>query len=136
VAADYAYALVQVAHNLGAVAVVGSPAAAWLWVRERREVPALLAWFTTCGWLAQALSGAGFGLTSYLSRGELPEVTGVALFALYLKVGCAITGLALAGFYLLAPLQRREQTQRGLWPTLFVIGVTALCGAAFLRWFG
>ena len=135
-AADYAYALVQVAHNLGAVAVVGSPAAAWLWLREQRVVPTLLAWFTASGWLVQLLSGIGFGLTSYLSRGELPEVTGVALFALYVKVSCAAAGLALSGFYLLAPLRRREQTQRGLWPSLFVIGITALSGAAFLRWFG
>ena len=135
-AADTAYALVQVAHNAGAVAVVGSPAAAWLWMREQRGVPTLLAWLTACGWLVQALSGIGFGLTSYLSRGELPEVTGVALFALYVKAGCAITGFALAGFFLLAPLPRREQTQRGIWPSLFVIGITALSGAAFLRWFG
>lgn len=135
-AADYAYALVQVAHNLGAVAVVGSPAAAGLWLREQRAVPVVLAWLTAGGWLVQVLSGVGFGVTSYLSRGELPEVTGVALFALYLKVSCATTGLALAAFYLLIPLWRREQTQRGLWPSLLVIGIAALSGAAFLRWFG
>ncbi|MBI3776286.1 MAG: hypothetical protein HY273_12170 [Gammaproteobacteria bacterium] len=135
-AADYAYALVQVAHNVGAVAVVGSPAAAGLWMREQRTVPVVLAWFTASGWMIQIFSGIGFGLTSYLSRGELPEVTGVALFALYLKIGCATTGLALAGFYLLAPLWRREQTQHGLWPSLFFAGIAALSGAAFLRWLG
>ncbi len=134
--ADAAYALVQVAHNFGAVAVVGSPAAAWLWVREQRVVPIVLAWLTASGWLAQALSGAGFGLTSYLSRGELPEVTGVALLALYVKIACAVTGLVLAVFYLLAPMRRRELTQRELWPSLFFIGVAALSSAAFLRWFG
>jgi hypothetical protein len=136
VAADYAYALVQVAHNFGAAAVVGSPAAAWLWIREQREAPALLAWLTACGWLAQIVSGAGFGLTSYLSRGELPEVTGIALTALYIKVGCAIAGFALTVFYLLAPPQLCEQTQRWIWPGLLAVGSAALSGAAFLRWFG
>ncbi len=135
-AADMAYALVQVAHNLGAVAVVGSPAAAWLWAREQRVVPRLLAWFTASGWLLQALSGVGFGLTSYLSRGELPEITGVALLALYVKIGCVITGFSLAAFYLLRPLRLRQQTPRGFWPSLCAIGISALSGAAFLRWFG
>lgn len=135
-AANYTYALVQVAHNFGAAAVVGSPAAAWLWVREQRAVPGILAWLTATGWLAQALSGGGFGLTSYLLHGELPEVTGVALFALNIKVGCAITGLLLAAFYLLAPPRRREKMQHRIWPGLLIAGMTALCGAAFLRWFG
>jgi hypothetical protein len=136
VAADIAYALVQVAHNAGAVAVVGSPAAAWLWAREHRLSPPVLAWLTAGGWVLQVLSGVGFAVTSYLSRGELPEVTGVALNALYIKVGCAVAGFALATFYLLAAPQRREQVQRRMWPTLFIVGAAALCSAAFLRWFG
>jgi len=135
-AADYAYALVQAAHNFGAVAVVGGPAAAWLWVREQRAVSNVLAWLTAFGWLAQALSGAGFGLTSYVSRGELPEVAGVALLALYVKVGCAVAGFSLAVFYLLVSPQRRAQMQRVIWPGLFIFGCVALTGAAFLRWFG
>lgn len=130
-AADIAYALVQAAHNLGAVAVVGSPAAAWLWVREQRVVPNVLAWLTISGWLVQALSGFSFGLTTYLSRGELPEVTGIALLALYIKIGCAAAGFTLAVFHLLA-----SQPWRGLWPALFLFGIAALTGAAFLRWFG
>lgn len=133
--ADYAYALVQVMHNFGAVAVVGSPAAAWLWARERSIVPKVFAWLTALGWVTQGLSGAGFGLTSYLSRGELPEVTGIALVALYVKITCAVVGLALCVFYLLAS-RRRERAQRELWSSLFFIGVAALSGAAFLRWFG
>ena len=84
----------------------------------------------------QVLSGASFGLTSFLSRGELPEVTGVALVALYVKVGCAVAGFVLATFFLFAAPERREQTQRWMWPCLLCIGATALCGAAFLRWFG
>jgi hypothetical protein len=136
VAADTAYALVQVAHNFGAVAVVGGPAAAWLWVRERRLSPGLLAWLTACGWLVQALSGIGFGLTSYLSRGELPEVTGVALVALYVKVSCAAVGFILAAFYLVSPPSRQQTMQRAIWPLLLAVGIAALCGAAFLRWFG
>ncbi|HEY5604439.1 MAG TPA: hypothetical protein VIM41_15160 [Gammaproteobacteria bacterium] len=135
-AVDYAYALVQVAHNFGAVAVAGSPAAAWLWVREQRGAPELLAWLTVSGWLVQAMSGVGFGLTTYLSRGELPEVTGLALIALYIKVACAAAGFSLSLFYLLAAPQWRGQSQCWIWPGLCALGITALSAAAFLRWFG
>jgi len=135
-AADAAYALVQAAHNFGAVAVVGGPAAAWLWVREQRAVSNVLAWLTASGWLLQALSGVGFGVASYVSRGELPEVAGVALFALYVKVGCAVAGFSLAVLYLLVSPQRRAQMQRVIWPGLFIFGCAALTAAAFLRWFG
>ncbi len=135
-AAESVYALVQVAHNVGAVAVVGGPAAAWLWTREQRVVPIVLAWLTAVGWLVQSMSGIGFGVTSYLSRGELPEVTGVALVALYIKATCAVAGFIIAAFYLLATPARRLAIQRAVWPSLIIVGIAALCGAAFLRWFG
>lgn len=82
----------------------------------------------------QAASGVGFGLTSYLSRGELPEIAGAALFALYLKIACV--GVALSGYCLVAAAQRRERVRRWIWPSLFSAGVTALSGAAVLRWYG
>lgn len=135
-AADFAYSVVQVWHNFGAIAVVGSPAAAWLWTREQCTVPNTLAWLTVSGWIVQTLSGIGFGLTSYFSRGELPEIEGVALFALYIKMGCAIGGFFVSTYYLKAVLKRRERMQSWIWPCLLVVGTVALTCAAFLRWFG
>lgn len=135
-AAESVYALVQVAHNFGAVAVVGGPAAAWWWMREQRVLPLVFAGVTMAGWATQVISGIGFGLTSYLSRGELPEVTGAALFALYIKVGCAMAGAALAGYTLLVTEQKRQQSQRWMWPGLVILGFVALSSAAVLRWLG
>jgi len=135
-AANVSYALVQAVHNYGAVAVVGGPAAAVLWAREQKTVPMVLAWLTLSGWVVQGLSGISFAVTSYLSRGELPEVTGIALFALAIKVICALVGFSLIALYVITTPQRRETRQRKLFPALFFIGITALTGAAFLRWFG
>jgi hypothetical protein len=136
VTANFAYALVQMLHNFGAVAVVGSPAAAWLWAREHRAAPAVLAWLVAAGWLVQALSGTGFAVVSHYSRGELPEVAGVALLALYVKVGCAAGSLGLVAYYLTRSAQSREKIQRWIWASLFAAGVAALSGAAVLRWYG
>ena len=135
-AADTAYALVQVVHNFGAVAVVGGPAAAWLWTREHVLAPRLFAWLVGCGWAFQALSGAAFGLTSWLSRGELPEVTGIARYALFTKVACAVIGFALASCILFSRGQRSFCRERWIWAILFALGAEAISAAAFLRWFG
>jgi len=132
---NIAYALVQVMHNFGAVAVVGGPAAAWLRSSDNRSVPAAFAWLTIVGWAMQVTSGVGFGITTYFSRGELPEIAGVALLALYVKVGCALGGLLLAAYFLKASAEGREHAHQWIWPSLFFAGAVALSGAAFLRWF-
>ncbi len=130
------YALVQMAHNFGAAAVIGGPLTAWWWARERPATLTASAWLTALGWTTQGLSGIGFALTSYYSRGELPELAGVALLALYIKIGCVIVGFALTGYYLTAPAPRLERLQRWFWSGLCAVGATALSAAAFLRWFG
>jgi hypothetical protein len=81
------YTWVQIVHNFGAVAVIGSPAAALSLSRQNQIVRYKLAWLMLLGWLAQGASGIGFALTSYTMKGALPEVTGIALGALILKVG-------------------------------------------------
>lgn len=133
-AADLAYAIVQTVHNFGAVAVVGSPAAAWVWQREQRMPPMALVWLTLSGWIIQALSGSAFAVTSYTSRGELPEVAGVAFVALCVKVLCAVVGMVL--LCAISWTSWRQRMQLWIWPSLVGIGATALTGAAFLRWFG
>lgn len=139
------YALVQVAHNFGAVAVVGGPLFA-LWparpppaLHARRRLLALV----LAGWALQAASGAAFGATSYVWYGALPDIHGPAVVALAVKVGCAIVGFLLAAVWL-----RRESPaaavalhgsddaagRRG-WGWLLAFGATALTAAAVLRWF-
>ena len=57
---NFIYTCVQIVHNFGAVAVVGSPAVA-LWLgRENKIALHKLTWLMALGWLAQAASGIGF----------------------------------------------------------------------------
>ena len=130
-----AYALTQVLHNFGAVSVVGG-AAFVLWVpalppgREKR-----LAWLVGLGWAVQIASGAGFGAVSHYYYGRFPEIAGVAVAALAIKITCAIAGLALA-LLLQSRGERWNETQiRRSWRSLAVLGAAALAAAAFLRWF-
>ena len=70
------YTGVQILHNFGAVAVVGSPAVAWWFARDNLAAQCRLAWILVIGWAAQGVSGAGFGMTSYFLKGQLPEISG------------------------------------------------------------
>lgn len=128
------YALTQVVHNFGASAVVGG-AVASLWLAPRPELDRPIAWLVCLGWAAQIASGSAFGAISFYYYGKFPDIGGLALAALAIKVACAIAGFALASLYLLraatwtAPLRRRS------WHMLAGLSVTALASAAFLRWF-
>ena len=151
---NFLYTCVQMAHNLGAVAVVGAPAVAWLLIRigktirrpvspqaddsppgETEKVQRSLAWLTVIAWAAQSVSGAAFGATSYYLKGHLPEVAGAAFAALGIKVGCAVAGFFLAVFYLWRGERWSERMRLAAWQTLFALGFTALMAAAVLRWY-
>ena len=79
------FSVVQLAHNLGAVAVVGGPAAV-LYGRIHDQTKRRLMWLILCAWLLQVISGMAFGLTSYYLKGQLPEVEGIAFLALSIKL--------------------------------------------------
>jgi hypothetical protein len=132
---ELVYASVQAAHNLGAVAVVASPALA-LGLRghggggglERR-----LAWTLLAAWALQAASGAGFAAASYGLKGQLPEVTGVAWVALVVKLTATVAGTGVATWLL------RKRRPTGAPPAVWMGGLglalVALLAAAPLRWY-
>lgn len=131
---NLAYALTQVVHNFGAVAVVGGavigraqPSAS----RAQRR----LAWLVLSGWLMQGASGMGFGAISYAYYGQFPDIHGIAIAALYLKMACAAAGVVLSVVLLRQHGGGTDQRRNALWLVLAVLGVTALTAAAFLRWF-
>jgi hypothetical protein len=132
---ELVYALVQAVHNLGAVAVVASPAAA-LGLRGRGgPLERRLAWTLLLAWGLQLASGAAFAATSYGFKGELPEVTGVALAALVVKVAAAALGFLLAAGLLRVRRLSNPRPRAFAWRACLGLALAALLAAAPLRWY-
>lgn len=130
---NLSYAAIQVVHNFGAVAVVGSAVCAlWPGLTGPRKK---LAWTVLWGWAAQAASGVAFGAVSWFYYGRFPDIHGIAVAALLLKVACAAAGFMLAAAYLHSGIGWSERAQQTTWRALAVLAATALSAAAFLRWF-
>lgn len=132
---DLAYALVQVIHNLGAVAVVGGAVCALAPPCRQPEFRRRLAWLVLVGWAIQAMSGAGFGAISIYYYGRPPDIHAIAMAALFIKMACAATGFTLAALSLMSATRGRPFFREAVWPVLAGLGVTAISAAAFLRWF-
>ena len=130
---NLSYAAIQVVHNFGAVAVVGSAVCAlWPGLAGLRKA---LAWTVLWGWAAQAASGGAFGAVSWFYYGRLPDIHGIAMAALLVKMACAAAGFMLAAAYLYSGIEWSERAQKTTWHTLTLLAATALTAAAFLRWF-
>ena len=145
---DFIYACVQLVHNLGAAAVVGGPAVSWWLARASLLTAAFpgnaaaifpiqrkLAWLTLVAWSAQLASGAGFGATTYYLKHAFPELTGIGLAALVIKVSCAVIAFTLILLYLTTGSRWSAKGHLRAWQALFTVGITALMSAAFLRWY-
>lgn len=132
---NLAYALIQVMHNLGAVAVVGGAVCALLPPCRDPALRRRLAWLVLAGWVVQAVSGTGFGAVSFAFYGRPPDLHAIALAALFVKMGSAVTGVALAALYLLPRTRAVPLFQDKVWWALAGLGALALTAAAFLRWF-
>ncbi len=128
---NLAYSATQIVHNFGAVAVVGGAACALAW--REAAVQRRLVWLVFVGWVTQAASGATFGAISYYHYGEFPDIHGIALAALGIKMACAASGFVLAAWQLIVHPSRIPA--RPLWGALFGLGALALSSAAVLRWF-
>lgn len=130
---NLAYTAVQVAHNFGAVATVaGSLAATRLGSSETRRK---LAKLVLTGWVTQALSGALFGAVSFYFYQRFPDISGIAVIALYLKMACATGGFVLLTGYLYRADSWQESARNTAWLISSALAITALTAAAFLRWF-
>lgn len=131
---NLAYALTQVVHNFGAVAVLGGAVFA-LWPIPRLEFGRAFAGLILVAWVAQLVSGGVFGLVSYHYYGETPDLSSVAMTALIVKIVAACSGVLLSAFFLLRGRQWRPHGVKHTFQGLAVLGAVALTAAAFLRWF-
>ncbi len=129
------YALIQIAHNFGAVAVVGGSVLARWPLRLEEGQRRSFAWVMLTGWAVQGMSGAAFGAVSYAYYGQFPDIHGIAIIALVIKMICAATGFVLTSGYLRFGSDWPARKSDLVWSMLMVLAVTALSSAAFLRWF-
>ncbi len=130
---NLAYALTQVAHNFGAVTVVAGPLY-FLIAGERKRERGVL-WMVLTGWVAQIVSGAFLGLISLYFYGQLPDIHGVAIGALGIKIVCAITAFVLIVVWLRAHNLYTGRRAAITWQALAALAIIAISAAAFLRWF-
>jgi hypothetical protein len=126
------YAGVQIAHNVGAAAVVGLPLAA-LRFEATGSTLRRIYWLALLAWLVQSASGAGFGMVSYFVVGELPEIHDLALDALCVKILGAFLSIILLAAKLLKPAWASSDKAASV--CLAGFGSAALLCAAILRWF-
>jgi hypothetical protein len=132
---NFVYALIQVIHNFGAATVVGTAASALWLVRGDVAVQHRLALLAAAAWAIQAASGALFGITTFYFEGHLPDIHGIAVDALLIKISCAVAGFILAVIYAKSDSGWAKDKQLLIWRALLTLGVVALGSAAFLRWF-
>ncbi|MBI3772845.1 MAG: hypothetical protein HY272_09125 [Gammaproteobacteria bacterium] len=102
---------------------------------KEAEPPRPLLLTLTIAWVVQGASGTTFGITSLYFNGELPDIHGVAITALIIKMACVSIGVTLAFFCLRRSASTVQQVPRMTWPISLTLGATALSAAAFLRWF-
>ncbi len=129
------YALVQIVHNFGAAGALGGSLFA-VWPRHQpADGQRALAWLVLTSWSMQILSGVGLGLTSLYYYGQFPDIHGVALAALGVKIACAVFGLGVVAVFVARARSwddwRRARTLR----TSAWLAAVALAGAGVLRWY-
>lgn len=130
---NLSYSVIQIVHNFGAAATVGGSIIATQ-LRDdamRRR----LAHLVLFGWLTQVASGAAFGMVTYHFYQHLPDISGIALDALDIKMVCATLGVLLLSTYLWQNMRWREPEKSKAWTASAALAVTAFSAAGFLRWF-
>ncbi len=132
---NLSYAVTQVIHNFGAVAVVGGAFFALKAKPDQLQLQNCMAWLVLIAWGAQGGSGVIFGAISFYFYDEFPDLHAVAISALVIKVVCAAIGFVLAALYLRSAAKWSEKGRHRAWHVLTGLGATALTSAAFLRWF-
>ena len=128
------YALIQVVHNFGAATVLGISTYGYRRSSKKEVVDAPLL-ILAIAWAVQGVSGATFGLTSLYFDGQLPDIHGIAIIALWVKIVCVVTGLSVAIISLKKSMGTVHKTPCSVWLASLALAVTALSAAAFLRWF-
>lgn len=132
---NFIYALIQVLHNFGAVTVVGTAASALWLVRSNAAVQHLLAVLAVVAWVIQAVTGVLFGVSTFYFENHLPDIHGIAVSALLIKIACASSGFVVSFVYVKRDSVWTATKRLFAWRASMILGMIALSSAAFLRWF-
>jgi hypothetical protein len=129
------YALNQVIHNFGAAGVIGFASYGLLHRSDRGAALRPVFLGQAVSWVVQGTSGAAFGITSLSFYGKLPDIHGVAVVALVVKMVCVAVGFIMASIGFKRSARAAPGPLRFFLIASFLLGTTALSAAAFLRWF-
>lgn len=132
---NLAYALIQAIHNLGAALAFGGAWAGRALARSGDSRPAAALPWVLAAWFTQIITGALFGAMSLYFYGRLPDIHGIAVAALAVKIACAVAGAVLAAVFWTHHRRRGLPPPRRAWDGIMMLAVMALIAAAFLRWF-
>lgn len=132
---NFAYALTQIVHNFGAVAIVGGALVGLKSAADQIDLKRNMALIVVIAWGAQSLSGLIFGGISLVAYGETPDLHSTAYVALLIKMFCAVSGFSLAFMYLKKSNDWTEGSRKKAWHALAGLGTIALICAAILRWY-
>lgn len=132
---NFIYALIQVIHNFGAVTVVGTSAFALCFAGKQISIKYCITSIIAMAWAIQAVTGILFGASTYYFEGHLPDIHGVAIDALRIKIFCALSGFVLALGQIRWHPNWSFGEQRIAHLSMFTLSALALSSAAFLRWF-
>ena len=129
------YALIQVLHNFGALLVVGVSGYGFRVALLRQSPSRTLALFVLSAWLMQGLTGATFGWVTYRSDHRFPDIHGIAVIALMIKVSCVCGGAGLMATCLGWGGSWSDSRRMMVWAGSTGLACLALTAAEFLRWF-
>ena len=127
------YALIQSIHNFGAVFIIGVGAYGLFFASNSAK--RILAATQSFAWAIQGITGGAFGLTTFHYYHQLPDIHGVAIVALLIKISCVVLGFVASATYVLFCPRFSQAVENLFWWLMFLLGVLALTSAAFLRWF-
>ena len=130
---SFLYALIQSIHNIGAVVIVGVGAYGLFFAHQNTR--RVLAVVQALGWSIQGLTGAAFGATTFYFYHQLPDIHGVAILALLIKISCVVSGFVTSALYVLLCSRLSPAISKFAWSMMFGLGVIAISSAAFLRWY-
>lgn len=128
------YALIQVFHNFGAVLILALSSRGLAAVRRQQSMR-WLAGLTALAWALQGITGASFGWVTWHTEHQWPDIHGLAVAALIIKVMCVMVGILSMGAGMLWGSRWSTARQLGFWTMGLALGGLALTSAAFLRWF-